>query len=78
MNGSSSDPDQAPPTSGSIAGDILYGADEIAAFLYGSKDDRRTVYHLARTKRIPHFRVGMSICARKSVLLAWIAGEEAL
>lgn len=63
---------------GSLAGDILYGADAIAEFMYGSKESRRAVYNLVQNKRIPHFRIGASVCARKSVLLAWIAEQEAL
>jgi hypothetical protein len=60
----------------SLAGDILYGADAIAEFIHGSKKFRRTIYNLVETKRIPHFRIGAIICARKSVLLAWITGQE--
>lgn len=66
----------ASPSPSTIAGDILYGADAIAEFMYGSKECRRTVYNLVQNKRIPHFRIGSSICTRKSVLLAWIAEQE--
>jgi hypothetical protein len=61
---------------GVLAGDILYGADEIAEFLYGDKKFRRKVYNLVETSRIPHFRLGASICSRKSVLLRWITDQE--
>jgi hypothetical protein len=61
---------------GSLAGDILYGADGIAEFLYGDGKLRRKVYNLVETARLPHFRLGAVICARKSVLLAWIAAQE--
>ncbi len=61
---------------GSLAGDILYGADGIAEFLYGDGKLRRKVYNLVETERLPHFRLGATICARKSVLLAWIVGQE--
>lgn len=61
---------------GSLAGDILYGADAIAEFMYGSRDCRRAVYNLVQNKRVPHFRIGATVCARKSVLLAWIAQQE--
>lgn len=64
------------PVLGSLAGDILYGADAIAEFMYGTKDSRRTVYNLIQNKSIPHFRIGATVCARKSVLLGWIAGQE--
>jgi hypothetical protein len=62
-----------PPT---IGGDILHGADGIAAFLYGNEKSRRKIYNLVETKRLPHFRLGNMICARKSVLLAWIKVQE--
>lgn len=61
----------------SLAGDILYGADAIAEFMYGGKECRRAVYNLIQNKSIPHFRIGATVCARKSVLLAWIAEQEA-
>ena len=61
---------------GSLVGDILYGADGIAEFLYGESKQRRKVYNLVETERLPHFRLGSMICARKSVLLAWIEAQE--
>jgi hypothetical protein len=60
----------------SLAGDILYGADGIAEFLYGDGKLRRKVYNLVETARLPHFRLGAVICARKSILLKWIASQE--
>lgn len=60
-----------------LANDILYGADAIAEFVHGAKTFRRSIYNLVETNRIPHFRIGAIICARKSVLLAWIATQEA-
>lgn len=71
-----SSPPSSPPKAGALAGDILYGADTIAEFVYGSKIHRRKVYNLIETNRLPHFRLGMIICSRKSVLLAWIAEQE--
>jgi hypothetical protein len=62
--------------SGSLAGDILYGADGIAEFLYGDRKLRRKVYNLVETARLPHFRLGAVICARRSVLLEWIQAQE--
>lgn len=59
-----------------LAGDILHGADAIAAFLYGDKSHRRKVYNLVETARLPVFRLGVNICARKSVLLGWIEEQE--
>ncbi len=61
-----------------IADDLLRGADEIAEFVFGSKRHRRKVYYLtgdAKT-RMPHFRIGSVLCARKSTLLAWVARQE--
>jgi hypothetical protein len=65
-----------PATLPTIGGDILHGADAIAAFLYGNEKFRRKIYNLVETKRLPHFRLGSMICARKSVLLAWIKAQE--
>jgi hypothetical protein len=69
-----------PPQAGTppIAGDILYGADEIALYLFGDPKHRRRVYNLVQGNGLPVFRVGVNICARKSVLLAWIAAQEVL
>lgn len=61
---------------GSLAADILYGADGIAEFLYGDRKLRRKVYNLVETARLPHFRLGAVICARRSVLLEWIQAQE--
>jgi hypothetical protein len=59
-----------------LAQDLLRGADEIADFLFGDARQRRKVYHLAETSRIPVFRLGSKLCARPSVLMAWIASQE--
>jgi hypothetical protein len=62
--------------SGKLADDLLEGADEIAAFIWGDAAQRRRVYHLAETSRIPLFRLGSGLCARRSVLLDWIKAQE--
>ncbi|MGC8535508.1 MAG: hypothetical protein ACP5QR_08225 [Rhizomicrobium sp.] len=59
-----------------FATDILRGAEAIAEFLFGSPDERRKVYHLAATSRLPTLKLGSMICARKSVLLKWIEDQE--
>ena len=46
-----------------LACDILYGADGIAEFLFGHRKHRRKVYNLVETTRLPHFRLGATICA---------------
>jgi hypothetical protein len=59
-----------------LSGDLLRGADEIAVYLYGDAGQRRKVYHLAETSRLPIFRLGSVLCARRSILIAWIAEQE--
>ena len=59
-----------------LADDILEGADAIAEFLFGSSSSRRKVYYLAECSKLPIFRLGSVLCARKSVLLSFIAGQE--
>jgi hypothetical protein len=53
--------------------DLLTGADAIAAFM-GVKP--RRVYHLAETLRLPVFRLGATLCARRSTLIRWIEDME--
>jgi excisionase family DNA binding protein len=47
--------------------DLLYGANAIADFL-GVR--RSVVYHLIETKRLPSFKVGKVVCARRSTVTA--------
>ena len=54
--------------------DLLYGAHAIAEFL-GIKE--RAAYHLIETRRIPFFKIGKTVCARRSTLAARIAELEA-
>ena len=63
-------------TAGSLPPDLLRGAEEIAEFLYGARSRRRSVYHLAETSQLPVFLLGSQLCARRSVMLAWIAAQE--
>jgi hypothetical protein len=65
-----------PDLSQELADDMLRGADEIAEFIFGNRSHRRKVYYLAECTRIPVFRLGSVLCARRSVLLHWIAGQE--
>ncbi len=60
-----------------LADDLLRGADRIAEFIYGDQRHRRRIYHLAERKQLPVFRLGAVLCARRSVLLQWIAAQEA-
>lgn len=59
-----------------LADDILRGADEIAEFIFGDRGSRRKVYYLAECTKLPIFRLGSTLCARRSVLLEWISGQE--
>lgn len=60
-----------------LGGDMLRGAEAISEFLFGTATDRRKVYHLASTGVIPCFNLGAIVCARKSVLMQWVAEQEA-
>ena len=59
-----------------FATDMLRGAEEIADFLFGRRDERRKVYHLAATSRLPTFKLGSMICARRSTLMQWVEDQE--
>ncbi len=59
-----------------LAKDLLKGADEISEFIFGSRGSRRKLYYLAECSRIPVFRLGSVLCARRSTLLKWISGQE--
>lgn len=54
--------------------DILRGAEAIASFL--GLDKRQAVYHHAAKGELPTFRIGSTICARKSTLVKWIEEQE--
>jgi hypothetical protein len=63
-------------TSHELAGDLLRGADAIAEFIFGARGSRRKIYYLAETSHLPVFRLGSVLCARRSVLMRWISGQE--
>lgn len=67
-----------PTTEQSAPPDILKGAAAIAAFLFGSATRRREVYHLVEKGSIPTFKLGSTICARRSTLTTWIAQMEGI
>ena len=68
--------EEACPT---LAEDLLRGADAIALFVFGDAKERRKVYYYASEAkvRMPTFRMGNVICARKSKLIDWIERQEA-
>ncbi len=59
-----------------LSDDMLRGAEAIAEFLFGDAKQRRKVYHVVETGKLPTFRLGAILCARKSKLLAWIEQQE--
>ncbi len=67
--------EEACPT---LAEDLLRGADAIALFVFGDAKARRKVYYYASEAkvRMPTFRMGNVICARKSKLIDWIERQE--
>lgn len=56
-----------------LADDVLHGTREIADFL--GLAPRNASYHIEQG-RIPCFRLGKAVCARKSTLLQWVAEQE--
>lgn len=64
------------PTAG-LSDDMLRGAHEIAGFLFGDPKERRKVYHLAENSRLPTFKLGAVLCARKSTIMEWVKQQEA-
>ena len=61
-----------------LADDLLRGADDIALFVFGDVKQRRKVYYYASEAkvRMPTFRMGNVICARKTKLIEWIEHQE--
>lgn len=65
--------------------DLICGALAIGRFITPDEEAQklsdnqlaRKVFHLVATSRLPVFRLGSRISARRSVLLAWIAQQEA-
>ena len=60
-----------------LADDLLEGAAAIAEWTFGDRRHVRRVYHLSNASRFPFFRFAGQLCARKSVVLAWLAEQEA-
>ena len=52
-----------------LSQDLIIGAEEIATWLFGAPE-RRRLYHLAETSRLPTLRVGSKIAIQKSVIRA--------
>jgi hypothetical protein len=64
-----------------IADDLLRGGAAIAEEVFGDPKERRAVYRLAgavpEEDRLPVFRMGAVLCARKSTLAEWFQAREA-
>jgi hypothetical protein len=69
-------PIQPSPAADHLSNDLMQGASQIAHFLFGDGKQRRRVYHLVQTRRLPVFRIGTTLYARKSSLLTWIEQQE--
>ena len=65
-------PDKEPP----LHEDLLEGAAAISNFLYGRKGNRQRVYRAIRDRKLPVFRMGNRICARRSALMSFIRDQE--
>lgn len=61
-----------------LSADLMSGAEEIAVFLFGSgsETNRRKVYHAADKLGLPCFKIGGTLCARRSTILGWIEKQE--
>ena len=61
-----------------LSEDLMTGADAIAVFIFGdaSEANRRRVYHAADKLGLPSFKMGGTLCARRSTILRWIEQRE--
>lgn len=61
-----------------LAQDLMSGAGPIALFIFGdeSETSRRKVYYAADKLGLPCFKLGGTLCARRSTILAWIEKQE--
>lgn len=59
-----------------IADDLLDGADQVAAYIWGRGAHPRRLYRAMQTSRMPVFRLGGRLCARRSSLHAWVRELE--
>lgn len=60
--------------------DLLFGAQEIAAYVFGDVRFAGRVYDLRRRSRPPHrfpmFTMGGTLCARRSMIDLWYRQQE--
>lgn len=55
-----------------LALDLIRGASDLAQYILGDPTLRRSIYYYAETTDIPVFRIGSMLCARRSMIDAWI------
>ncbi len=56
--------------------DLLKGADQISDFMFGTKEERRQIYHLADHHDLPVIKAGKTLYARKEALRTWAKRRE--
>jgi hypothetical protein len=63
-----------------LGDDLLRGARPIAKFVYGADTNcnMHQVYRLAEKGVLPVFRLGKTLCARRSTLRAFVEDQERL
>lgn len=78
MKATSTRPSGANDTALPLAEDLMTGAEAIAKFMFGdaTETNKRRVYHASDKLGLPIFRIGATICARRSTIMAWIARQE--
>lgn len=61
-----------------LANDLMVTVKPIAEFMFGddSEANRRKVYHAADKLGLPLFKMGGSLCGRRSTILKWIEAQE--
>jgi hypothetical protein len=71
------------PTTGPIdkpldqtAEPAIRGAEAIAEFIFGDRSHRRKVYYLAECSKISIYRLGSTLCLRRSAYTEWIRAQE--
>ncbi|KQQ29433.1 hypothetical protein ASF53_19570 [Methylobacterium sp. Leaf123] len=78
MTSNATRPSGANATGLPLSEDLMTGAEAIAKFIFGNATDtnKRRVYHAAAELGLPTFRIGTTLCARRSTILAWIEKQE--
>jgi hypothetical protein len=55
--------------------DLLHGADQISTFMFGTPDKVRQIYHLFEKHRLPAWKAGNTLYARKKTIIAWVGSR---